>query len=180
MGHSVGGAVVTLYTLSRKPDLAGLILLAPALRVDRPPFEAAATPLAAALSPNLAVLDVPDEQFSRSPEVVAEMGRDPFIHHPPGPARTAGALLDALARIWEHAEEMSVPLLSLHGTADRATDPRGSVEMVKRARSKDRKVLLYDGLYHDLVREPERVQVMEDIEAWLEERLPKRGGAGDE
>jgi alpha-beta hydrolase superfamily lysophospholipase len=33
-------------------------------------------------------------------------------------------------------------------------------------------LLLYRGLYHDLVREPERVQVMEDIERWLERRAP--------
>jgi acylglycerol lipase len=170
MGHSVGGAVVTLYEVERRPRIAGLVVLAPAIRVDRMPIEAAATPLTATMNPNLPVVDVPDETFSRSPDVVAEMGRDPLIYHPAGPARTAGALLAAIEKIWGGADAIDVPLLALHGTADRATDPRGSAELVRRARSKDKKLLLYRGLFHDLVREPERDQVMTDIETWLTER----------
>jgi acylglycerol lipase len=172
MGHSVGGAVVTLYEVERHPRIAGLVVLAPAIRVDRMPIEAAATPLTATLNPNLPVVDVPDEAFSRSPEVVAEMGKDPLIYHPSGPARTAGGLIAAIEKIWAHVDEIDVPLLALHGTADRATDARGSAELVRRARSNDKKLVLYRGLYHDLVREPEREQVMTDLETWLTERAP--------
>ncbi len=177
-GHSVGGAVVTLYALERKPHIAGLILLAPAIRVDRMPFEAGATSVAAALLPNFKALDVPDTYFSRDPAVVADMARDPLVHHEPGPARTVSALLAALTRIWSAADELNVPLLALHGTGDLATDPRGSAELVRRCRHPDRKLLLYRGLYHDLIREPERDQVMTDIENWLEERAPRARAEG--
>jgi acylglycerol lipase len=172
LGHSVGGAVSALYTLERRPALAGLILLAPALRVDQPPIAAAAAPIAGALLPNFPAVDVPDEEFTRSPAVRREMGADPLIYHPPGPARTAAALTRALTRIWARAGELDVPLLGMHGTADRATSPRGTVELVRRARTRDSTLLLYRGLYHDLVREPERDQVMADIEAWLDRRSP--------
>lgn len=172
LGHSVGGAVVTLYVLERRPPIAGLILLAPAIRIDRMPLEAAATPLVATLLPNLPLVDVPDEAFSRSPEVVRSMGRDPLIYHPAGPARTAAGLLAALEKIWTHADELDVPLLVLHGTADQATDPRGSAELVRRARSKDRTLLLYRGLRHDLIHEPEHEQIMQDIEGWLDRHAP--------
>jgi acylglycerol lipase len=174
MGHSVGGAVVTLYTVEQKPNIAGLILLAPAIRIDRMPLEAAATPFTATTNPYLPVVDVPDEYFSRSPEIVAEMGKDPLIYHPAGPALTAGGLLSALETIWTHADEIEVPLLALHGTGDKATDPRGSADIVQRARSADRTLLLYRGLYHDLVREPERDQVMGDIESWLSRHVPAK------
>lgn len=170
MGHSVGGAVVTLYAVERRPSIAGLVALAPALRIDRMPIEAAFTPLTATTNPNLPVVDVPNEWFSRSPDVVAEMGRDPLVYQPAGPARTAGALLDALEKIWAGADAIDVPLLALHGTADKATDPRGSAELVRRARSQDKTLVLYRGLFHDLVREPERDQVMRDIEKWLGDR----------
>jgi len=170
MGHSVGGAVVTLYTLERRPALAGLIVLAPALRVDKPPIAAAATPVAGALLPNLPVVDTPDELFSRSPSVRREMARDPLVYHRVGPARTAAALTAALARIWPRAGELDVPLLGVHGTADQLTSPRGTAELVRRARTRDRTLILYAGLYHDLVHEPEREQVMADIERWLDIR----------
>lgn len=173
MGHSVGGAVVTLYTVERRPNIAGLVLLAPAIRVDRMPLEAAFTPLTATLLPNLPVVDVPDEYFSRSPAIVEEMGKDPFIYHPPGPARTAGALLEALEKVWAGADTIDVPIFALHGTVDKATDPRGSVEIVRRARSTDKTLKLYPGLVHDLVREPEKERVMRDLEEWFEHHAPK-------
>lgn len=174
MGHSVGGAVVTLYTVERKPNIAGLVLLAPAIRVDRMPLEAAFTPLTATLLPNLPVVDVPDEYFSRSPAIVEEMGKDPFIYHPAGPARTAGALLDALEKVWAGVETIDVPLFALHGTIDKATDPRGSVEIIRRAHSTDKTLKLYPGLVHDLVREPEKEQVLHDLEEWFEHHAPPR------
>lgn len=173
MGHSVGGAVVTLYTVEYQPPISGLIVLAPAIRIDRSPIEAAATPLTASLLPNLPVVDVPDEDFVRSPAMRADMARDPLIYHPAGPARTAAGLIEALEKIWAGADEIDVPLLALHGTADKATDPRGSVELVRRVRSKDRKLLLYRGLYHDLVREPEKHQVMSDLQNWLVAHAPR-------
>lgn len=174
VGHSVGGAIVTLYTLQRRPELAGLVVMAPALRVDRSPIEAAATPLAAAMLPNFPVVNTPDEDFCRDPEVVREMGADPLVYHSVGPARTAAALVDAIGRIWEHADELDVPLLGLHGTVDRLTDPRGTAELVRRARRRDSTLLLYRGLVHDLIHEPEREQVMDDMERWLEEHLARR------
>lgn len=174
LGHSVGGAVVTLYTIERRPPLAGLVVLPPALRVDRPPLAAAATPVAGALLPNLPVVDTPDRLFSRSPDVVRGMAHDPLVHHEAGPARTAAALTAALARIWPRAGELDTALLGLHGTADQLTCPRGTAELVRRARTRDRTLLLYRGLYHDLVHEPERDQVMADIERWLERRAPAR------
>lgn len=172
LGHSVGGAVVTLYTLEQHPPLAGLIVLAPALRVDRLPIEAAATPVVGALMPNFGAVDTPDEDFSRSPEIVREMGRDPFVYHSTGPARTAAALIEALGRIWSRADTLDVPLLGLHGTVDRLTDPRGTAELVRRAHHPDHTLLLYRGLRHDLIHEPERLQVMQDIEHWLEAHTP--------
>jgi alpha-beta hydrolase superfamily lysophospholipase len=172
VGHSVGGAVVTLHLVERHPPLAGAVLLAPALRVDAPPIQAGAVPLTATLLPNFPVVDVPDEAFSRDPAFVADMGRDPLLYHPVGPARTAGGLVRALERVWAHPDAIDLPLLVLHGTADRATDPRGSAELVRRVRSSDRTLLLYRGLYHDLFHEPEREQVIGDVIAWLTKHVP--------
>lgn len=172
MGHSVGGAVVTLFTLERRPPIAGLVVLAPAIRIDSPAIVAAAAPLTASLLPNFPAVDVPNEAFRRDPTERAAMDADSLVYQPVGPARTAAALVRALERVWARAPEMDVPLLALHGTADRATDPRGSAELVRRARGTDKTLLLYRGLYHDLFHEPERDQVMGDVEAWLGKRAP--------
>lgn len=171
LGHSVGGAVVTLFAIERKPALAGLIVLAPAIRADRMPLEAALTPVVAALNPNAPVLDVPDSAFVRLPEMQAEMAASPFVYHPNGPARTAAALLSAIERIWAGVDGLDVPLLGLHGTDDAATDPRGTAELDRRVKSADHTLLLYRGVRHDLLHEPEKAQIMGDVEAWLTARV---------
>jgi acylglycerol lipase len=175
LGHSVGGAVVTLYTLEKQPNLAGLIVMAPAIRIDRQPLEAGILPVAGTLLPNFPALDTPDRLFSRDPQVVQEMGTDPYIYHERGPARTGKGLIQALATIWAKADELKVPILGMHGTADELTDPRGTVELLQRSHSTDQSMLLYQGLYHDLIHEPEREQVMTDCEQWLQAHItPKK------
>jgi alpha-beta hydrolase superfamily lysophospholipase len=172
LGHSVGGLTVTLFTLERRPVLAGLIVLAPAIRVEAMPFQAAATPVAAILAPNLPVVDVPDAFFLRSPADRDEMGKSEFVYHPSGPARSAASIIDGIRRVWARADELSAPLLGLHGTEDKATDPRGTVELVRRARSADKKLLLYRGVVHDLLHEPEHEQIEADIEKWIVAHSP--------
>jgi acylglycerol lipase len=168
MGHSVGGALSTLYAERQGALLDGLIVLAPALRLDRPALAAAGTPVMGALFPSAPLVDIPDEWFSRRQTRRTEMAESDLVYHAPGPARTGAALLEALEEVWARADSIRVPLLAMHGTADLATDPRGSVELVERARSNDKRVFLYRGLYHDLLHEPERAQVAEDIALWLE------------
>jgi acylglycerol lipase len=175
-GHSMGGAIAALYAIERKPALAGLVLSAPALRPGggSSSLLVAATKTVGAAFPRLAVMDLPDEQFSRDPGVVAAMAEDPLIEQGNGPARTAAELLSAMARIDERAEEIVLPLLVLHGTADRVTDPGKSREFVERARSTEKSIRLYEGLAHDLLHEPERATVAADLEAWLEANAPAR------
>ncbi len=175
-GHSMGGAIVTLWTLTRQPDLAGVILSGPALQPGAGVngFLIAVTKLLGSLAPHLRVLDLKDADFSRDPAVVAAMKSDPLILHKPGPARTAAELLRAFERIHAREAELNVPLLDLHGSADKLTNPAGSRELVAKAASKDKTLKIYDGLYHDLLHEPEKAQVMADVIAWIEARAPKR------
>jgi alpha-beta hydrolase superfamily lysophospholipase len=171
-GHSMGGVVVTLYALDHQAELAGLLLSAPALRIDRMPLEVAAIGITAALTPDLPLLDLPNVDFSRDPKVVAGIDEDPLIHSAPGPARTVAALADAISRIWERARTLELPLLAMHGTGDSLTDPRGSADLVREAASRDKTLKLYPGLVHDLLHEPEREQLLTDVASWLAARVP--------
>lgn len=169
-GHSMGGALATLLVLEREVAVSGVVLSAPALRIRRLPIEIAAVPIVAALSPNLHAFPAPNEDFSSDPDVVRAMGEDPLTYDASHPARLAGAFTDGLERIWARATRFTVPLLVLHGTRDRLTDVRGSAEFVRRATSADKTLRVYDGLFHDLVHEPEREAVIVDVTAWLRQR----------
>lgn len=172
-GHSMGGAVVTLYALTRTPKPAGLVLSAAALKVGASGFTQGSTKALSALFPKLAVFSLDDEKFSRDPAVVGAMRSDPLVYDKSAPARTAAEVIRAVDRIREHAAELDVPVLALHGTADEVTPPEGSKELVEAARG-DKTLKLYASLYHDLLHEPERAAVVADIVAWLDAHLPSR------
>jgi len=169
-GHSMGGAIVTLYTLERKPPLRGLLLSGPALKrgSDISGFLAGITRLLGTIVPNLGVLDLDNRWFSRDPQVVAGMNGDPLIYNRPGPARTAAQLLGAMSTIQDREATLDVPVFVMHGTADRLTNPDGSKELVATAHTPDKTLKLYQGYYHDLLHEPERAVVLGDLARWLD------------
>ena len=50
------------------------------------------------------------------------------------------------------------------------TNPEGSRELHQRASSKDKTLHVYDGLFHDLLHEPEKERVIGDLKTWLDAR----------
>jgi alpha-beta hydrolase superfamily lysophospholipase len=167
-GHSLGGLATALYAIERHPGVAGVVLAAPGIAFDAPPLQAAAVQLVNALAPNAKILAVPHTAFSSDPQVVAELDHDPLIAQGSGPARTARAAVDGVARVWAHPEQLVAPLLIVHGKADQVTAPSGSRDLVARAGTADRTVALYDGLHHDVLHDPGGDRVAADIVAWLD------------
>ena len=58
--------------------------------------------------------------------------------------------------------------ISKHEVRERSALVTGSHE---RAGSRDKRIMPYDGLYHEILNEPERGRVVEDLAAWLDERV---------
>jgi acylglycerol lipase len=169
-GHSMGGAIVTLYTLTREPYIQGLVLSAPAIHVDVAGVVSGSTKALGSVFSGLPVLSLDAADFSRDPATVEDQRTDPLIYQPSGPARTAAELFRSMDRIDALADELTVPLLLMHGSADKVTDPHGSQSLYDRAKSKDKTIKLYPGLYHDILHEPEKAQVTADFVSWVDAR----------
>jgi alpha-beta hydrolase superfamily lysophospholipase len=172
-GHSMGGAIVTLYALTRGPKPQGIVLSAAALKIDLSGFTQSSTKALSALFPKLAVLSLDDDKFSHDAAVVGAIRSDPLVYDKNAPAHTAVEVIRAVERIREHAADLSVPVLALHGTADEVTPPDGSKELIAAAKC-DKTLKLYPGLYHDLLHEPEHASVSADIVAWLDAHVSPR------
>jgi len=171
-GHSMGGAIVALYTLTRKPKVAGIVLSGAALATD---VSAGGPRFVAALAPAAGVFQLDLKQFSRDPAVVTAGLSDPLVYQGAASARTAVELLGAIGQIQERMGELSVPVLAMHGEADKVTPPDGSKQLIERAQSKDKTLKLYPNLVHDLLHEPEKDQVIADVVKWMNDHVP--GGA---
>ena len=170
LGHSMGGTVAALYALTRPGPLRGLVLSGPLLALgdDLSPLKAALARFLGRFLPRLPVQKLDAASISRDPEVVRRYREDPRVHHGAIPAGTAAAGMAAIARIEETEPTLEMPLLILHGTADRLASPAGSQRLQRRAGSADRTLRLYDGYFHEVFNEPGRERVLDDLLAWLD------------
>lgn len=172
VGQGMGASIATLWAITRRAPLSGLVLSGAALQSSEEPRRASATRWVAALAPRLRILDQDLRRVSRDRGTVEDSLRDALVERSPAPARTAVALLDAMEQVDHGARELRVPLLAMHGSADGITSPEGSRRLVARAAARDKQLYLYDGLAHDLLHEPERARVTTDVAAWMTDRAP--------
>jgi len=171
LGHSAGGVVACGYTLEHQAELAGLVCMSFAFQVPAPDFALAVLKGISHLAPHAHVLALKNELFSRDPAVVAAMNADPLIAHETQPTKTVAELARADDRLKREFGKITLPVLIMHGTADKATKPSGSQFFFDHAGSSDKTLKLYEGHYHDMLNDIGKEIVIGDIEAWLKARL---------
>ena len=74
----------------------------------------------------------------------------------------------AVAWTQARAHELAVPLLIMHGSANRIADPAGSRSFFSKVRIEDKQYNLYDGAYHELDDELNKKEVLADLTHWLD------------
>ena len=170
-GHSMGGAIVALLSITRSPNVCGLVLSAPAILIAGGVFPVLRrlASLASRIWPTLRITRMGCRFISHDQAAVEAFRNDPLVFHGRFPVCTGAEILRAAKRIQTGARQITLPLLILHGTGDLVTDPQGSRLLVARAGSSDKTLRLYTGLYHEVLSEPEREQVVADLLAWLDD-----------
>jgi alpha-beta hydrolase superfamily lysophospholipase len=178
LGHSAGGVVACVFTLEHQAELAGLICESFAFQVPAPDFALAVFKGLAHVAPHAHVLRLKNEDFSRDPKVVQAMNDDPLIAHETQPTQTLAEMVRADDRLKKEFPLITLPLLILHGTLDKATRPSGSQLFYDTAASTDKTLKLYEGHFHDLLNDVDKEVVMADIKGWIDARLsPVRPGS---
>ena len=172
LGHSAGGVVACVYTIEHQAELAGLICESFAFQVPAPDFALAVLKGLSHVAPHAHVLRLKNADFSRDPKAVAAMDADPLIAGETQPTQTVAAMVRADERLKKEFPLITLPVLILHGTADKATRPSGSQLFYDAAGSTDKTLKLYEGHVHDLLNDLDKEVVMGDITGWIDARLP--------
>lgn len=173
LGHSAGGVVACLYALEHQDELAGLISESFAHELPAPNFALAVIRGLSHLAPHAHVLRLKNEDFSRDPAVVEAMNQDPLIAHEAQPTQTLAALVRADEALKAGFPGITLPVLILHGTADKAAKPSGSSHFFDAVGSNDKTLKLYEGGFHDPLNDVNKQEVAADIKGWLDRRLPQ-------
>jgi acylglycerol lipase len=174
VGHSLGGLIGALYLLDHQGKLAGAILSGPAVKIPDtvPPAAIFAGKVFSALAPKLRLVALDASGVSRDPAVVRAYETDPLVYRGKLTARLGSEMINAMRRIGAEASRISLPILILQGSADRLVDPSGAQMLHNLVKSPDRRIIIYDGLYHEVFNEPEHNQVLRNVETWIEAHLP--------
>jgi acylglycerol lipase len=122
-------------------------------------------------APRLPVLKLKNEDFSRDPKAVKALNDDPLTANEVQPAITVAALVRGNERLRKEFSSITLPVLILHGTVDKATKPAGSQLFYDTAAPKDKTLKLYEGHYHDLLNDLGKETVMQDIKGWIDRHL---------
>lgn len=171
LGHSAGGVVSCTWALDHQAEIDGFICESFAFQVPAPAPVLALVRLLAGIAPTLPVLKLKMRDFTRDPAALSALEADPLTRGEVQPARTVAALLAATDRMRREFERITLPLLVMHGTADKATMPAGSQLFFDRAASRDKTLKLYEAHFHDLLNDVGKETVMSDVIAWIEARL---------
>lgn len=169
-GHSMGGLIALRCALELRGELAGLVLSAPALDPGEavPRWRIGLGRVLARLAPGVGMLTLPAEAISRDPAVVEAYERDPLVHRGSVPVRTLVEMLGTMAEVRAAAQDLDLPVLIQHGTADRLVPLEAVREIYGRlGQPTQRTLITYPGLYHEIYNEPERARVVADLLEWL-------------
>jgi acylglycerol lipase len=172
-GHSLGGTIATAYAIEHQDELAGLMVSASSL-VPAPgvsPLLLSMAGIISALAPKMGVTLLDASTISRDQSVVDAYVNDPLVFRGKIPARTGAELARMWKQLPDKMPEIKLPILIMHGLADKLSDPRGSQLLYDRVGSQDKTLKIYDNCYHEICNEPEREQVFYDMEDWLTKHI---------
>lgn len=172
LGHSAGGVVSCAYTLDNQSEIAGLICESFAYKVPAPDFALSILKGVSTIFPKLPALKLKMKDFTRDPAALAVLEADPLTLNEIQPAKTVAALVRLDDRLRREFPKITLPVLIMHGTADKATVPAGSQEFYDHAGSKDKRLKLYEGHVHDLLNDIGKEKVFADIKDWIVKHLP--------
>ena len=179
-GHSMGGLIAADFLLQHQSEFVAAVLTGAAIQSPQQPSSIVLfiNRVIASVMPRLGVLRLDASGISRDPQVISDYENDPLVYRGKATAGLVTAVFSAMKRVVENATSIRLPMLIMHGSVDSLTAVEGSELLHDSISSEDKKIVIYDGLYHEILNEPERKNVMEDILRWLETRIGDYSAAG--
>jgi len=170
VGHSMGGLVATLLALDPRSPVDYLVLCGACYRLQLrvPAWKKALGNILSAVTPGLTMPNgISSEDVCRDVAVQQDYAADPNNVS----AVSVGWYREFNRTMHEarsRAGQLQGPVLFLQGTDDRLVDEE-AVYQAYEAACEPKRLIRYEGWYHELLNEPERQRVFHDIIEWLEE-----------
>jgi len=173
LSHSMGGLIAARYALAHQAKLSALSLIGPAFLIgeDVPAWKIRMMLFLGRIAPNLRLPPSEPGILSRDPEVERAFAADTLCHNERTRAGFARALYVAAEATRSRGNELTLPLLIMHGEADSLTSPRGSETFFQSAASADKTLKLWPDNRHEIFNDLDKESVIAFMLDWLDARL---------
>ncbi len=173
LGHSMGGLIASHLLLEHQSLFKGALLSGAAIQSPQEPpaWQQSIIKGMAKLFPKAKMIALDASKVSRDPKVVEAYFADPLVSDEKLSARFLASMMETMNAVKAGAQNISLPIIIMHGTEDVMTATSGSEFLHDHVSSSDKTLRLYDGLYHEIFNEPEGPKIFEEITAWMHERL---------
>lgn len=168
-GHSMGGNLVLNYVLRRKPAIKGLIVSGPWIQLAFEPKPILITlgKMMRSVFPGFSQdSGLAQEHISKDPAVVDAYKNDPLVHGFITASASIG-ILEAAEFLNKYAGEIPVPTLLMHAAEDKLTSQPASEAFAQRV-SGPLTYKKWEGMYHEIHNEPQKLEVFNYILGWME------------
>lgn len=168
IGHSMGGLIAARYSQLHRDVLMATVLSAPVLGR----WEAVEQLLAADEIPSS---PVDPATLSRDDAVGAAYAADPLVWHGDFKRSTLEALQDGLDRVNASGSIGDLPVLYLHGEADRLVPIDASLQGLEAIRGAATESKTYPEARHEIFNDLNRDEVLDDVVAFVDRAVGGRG-----
>lgn len=172
-GHSLGGAIVLYYAVSKDSNIKGIICTSPALKTGAPlpPLKIIFAKILNAIVPKVTMnngLDV--NNLSHDQNVINAYKEDPLVH-PNISVRLGMELIENGAFLVENANQIKYPVLLLQGEKDHLVNPKSTCEFAQNAVGKNIQFIQYPELFHEMHNELDNQDFLNTISNWLDSQI---------
>ena len=172
-GHSLGGLIVLDYAEKMGGRISGVIATSPLLRLKMqvPSWKVALGKMLSNMAPTMSMKTGLDPNLlSHDKEVVRNYVNDPLVH---GVASTRfyTELMRATDEALHGGSRLTLPCLVMIGPGDGIVDSSTTKEFFSTIASSDKTLKICEGLYHEVLNEPERDGLLSEISSWISARI---------
>jgi alpha-beta hydrolase superfamily lysophospholipase len=173
VGHSMGGLVGAHLLIDHPDQVAGAILSGSLILVpdNISPLTITIGKIISTILPKLGLAAIDSSGLSRDPNIVQAYIADPLVFTGKVTTNLSIKMNQAMDRVVTDGGKINLPLLLLHGKADYIVDPVSTQFLYDLVSSENKKIIYYEGFYHEIYNEPEHEQVFEDVSSWLNKQL---------
>lgn len=169
LGHSMGGFIASAYGVKYPGKLKGQILSGGWTNITEAFEEINNMELEE--NPDLKLPNELGNLISRSEYVIEDYEKDPFVSEFTTLKLMKEMLDNGIPWLIDNLDKYKYPVLVLHGGSDAIVDPSCSEKLYKKISSKDKELKIYPKLYHEILNEPEKEEVIKDILVWIKYRI---------